>query len=188
VFYFPYLSFPITDERQSGFLFPRQGYSSDSGFDLAIPYYWNIAPNRDMTLTPRLMSRRGVLLGAEYRFLDTWQQGQIKLEYFPDDRLYGDSRGSFNVINRAEPLPNIFTDLRYEYVSDNNYLRDLSNNLDFLTPNYLERHLDARYYGAGAGAGAGLPDSQSSAVFHHRQSISTTAATAIQRRLAIGRQ
>ncbi len=59
VFYFPYLSFPITDERQSGFLFPRQGYSSETGLDLQVPYYWNIAPNHDMTLTPRLMTARG---------------------------------------------------------------------------------------------------------------------------------
>lgn len=147
VFYFPWLSFPITDARQSGFLFPRQGYSSESGFDLAVPYYWNIAPNRDMTITPRLMTERGVLLGVEYRFLESWHQGQLGFEYIPDDRRYGGARGSFNATDRASPLPNFYTDLRYEYVSDDSYIRDLSNNLSFLTPNYLERHLDARYYG-----------------------------------------
>lgn len=147
VFYFPYLSFPINDARQSGFLVPRQGYSSESGFDLAIPYYWNIAPNQDMTITPRLMTERGVLLGVEYRFLQSWQQGQIGFEYIPDDRRYGGARGSFNITDRAAPLPNFYTDLRYEYVSDDSYIRDLSNNLSFLTPNYLERHLDARYHG-----------------------------------------
>ena len=149
VFYFPYLSFPITDERQTGFLFPRQGYGSDTGFDLAVPYYWNIAPNRDMTLTPRLMTERGVLLGVEYRFLEAWHEGRFGFEYIPDDRRYGGARGSANVTDRATPLPDVYTDLRYEYVSDDSYLRDLSNNLDFLTPNYLERHLDARYYGDG---------------------------------------
>ena len=147
VFYFPWLSFPITDERQSGFLFPRQGYGSETGLDLAVPYYWNIAPNRDMTLTPRLMTARGILLGVEYRFLEPWHQGQFGFEYIPDDRRYGGDRGSLNLSDRAAPLPNVYTDLRYEYVSDDNYLRDLSNNLDFLTDNYLERHLDARYYG-----------------------------------------
>ena len=146
VFYFPYLSFPITDERQSGFLFPRQGYGSTTGFDLAVPYYWNIAPNRDMTITPRLMTDRGVLLGVEYRFLEPWHQGRVGFEYIPDDRRYDGARGSFNLSDRATPLPNVYTDLRYEYVSDVNYLRDLRNNLDFLTDNYLERHLDARYY------------------------------------------
>jgi len=147
VFYFPYLSFPINDERQSGFLFPRQGYGSQTGFDLAVPYYWNIAPNRDMTITPRLMTERGVLLGVEYRFLEPWHQGRLGFEYIPDDRRYGGARGSFNATDQAAPLPNVYTDLRYEYVSDDNYLRDLNNNLSFLTPNYLERHLDVRYYG-----------------------------------------
>jgi len=147
VFYFPYLSFPITDERQSGFLFPRQGYDSDTGLDLQAPYYWNIAPNRDMTITPRLMSERGLLLGVEYRFLEPWHQGRLSFEYIPDDRRYDGARGSFNLSDRAAPWANFYTDLRYEYVSDDDYLRDLSNTLDFLTDNYLERHLDARYYG-----------------------------------------
>lgn len=149
VFYFPYLSFPITGERQSGFLFPTQGYSSSGGFEFAVPYYWNIAPDRDMTITPRLMAERGVLLGVEYRFLSPKDQGRIGFEYIPDDRRYGGERGSFNVTDRATILPNTYTDLRYEYVSDDDYLKDLSNNLAFLTPNYLERHLDARYFGDG---------------------------------------
>jgi LPS-assembly protein len=149
VFYFPYLSFPITDERQSGFLFPRQGYSSETGLDLQVPYYWNIAPNHDMTLTPRLMTARGLLLGAEYRYLYPNHRGQIGAEYIPHDRRYDGDRGSFNVSDRAAPLPNLYTNLRYEYVSDDSYLRDLDNNLDFLTINYLERHLDARYQGDG---------------------------------------
>lgn len=149
LFYFPYLSFPITEERQSGFLFPRQGYNSQTGLDLAIPYYWNIAPNRDLTLTPRWMTSRGILLGAEYRYLEPGRRGELDVEYIPDDRRYGGDRGSFNVRDRAVPLPNLHTDLRYEYVSDDDYLRDLSNNLGFLTDNYLERRLDARYYGDG---------------------------------------
>ncbi len=149
VFYFPYLSFPITEERQSGFLFPRQGYGSETGLDLTIPYYWNIAPNRDLTLTPRLMTTRGILLGAEYRYLEPWHRGELDVEYIPHDRRYGGDRGSFNVRDRAAPLPNLYTDLRYEYVSDDNYIRDLNNNLGFLTDNYLMRHLDARYFGEG---------------------------------------
>lgn len=139
IFYFPYLSFPITDERQSGFLFPRQGYDSETGFDLQVPYYWNIAPNRDMTLTPRLMTARGLLLGVEYRYLYPNHRGQIGAEYIPHDRRHDGDRGSFKVSDRAAPLPNLYTNLRYEYVSDDSYLRDLNNNLEFLTVNYLER-------------------------------------------------
>ena len=147
--YFPYLSFPITDERQSGFLFPLQGYGSETGFELQIPYYWNIAPNRDMTITPRLMTARGLLLGLEYRYLYPNHQGQIGAEYIPHDRRYENDRGSFKISDRAAPLPNFYTDLHYEYVSDDDYLQDLSNNLEFLSVNYLERHLDARYDGNG---------------------------------------
>lgn len=147
VLYLPYLSFPLNDERQSGFLFPRVGSTSATGLDLALPYYWNIAPDQDMTVTPRVMSKRGALLGLEYRFLSPKTRGQISLEYLPDDRHFGGDRGSFNISNRAAPLPNLYTDLRYEYVSDDRYLQDLSNNLDFLTANYLERHLEARYFG-----------------------------------------
>ncbi|MCP5195906.1 MAG: LPS-assembly protein LptD [Gammaproteobacteria bacterium] len=147
--YFPYLSFPITDERQSGFLFPRQGYSSETGFDLLIPYYWNIAPDRDMTITPRLMTARGLLLGLEYRYLYPNRRGEIDAEYIPDDRRFDGDRGSFKITDRAAPLQNTYTNLRYEYVSDDDYLRDLDNNLEFLTVNYLERYLDARYYGNG---------------------------------------
>ena len=149
VFYFPYLSFPITEERQSGFLFPRQGYSSETGLDLTVPYYWNIAPNRDLTLSPRWMTSRGMMLGMEYRYLEPWRRGEIDVEYVPHDRRYGGDRSSFNVRDRAAPLPNLYTDLRYEHVSDDNYLRDLDNNLGFLTDNYLERRLDARYFGDG---------------------------------------
>ncbi|NJM12067.1 MAG: LPS-assembly protein LptD [Synechococcaceae cyanobacterium SM1_2_3] len=70
VFYFPYLSFPINDQRQSGFLFPRQGYDSQSGMDLQMPYYWNIAPNRDMTITPRIIP------SAEFCWV--WSTGFLK--------------------------------------------------------------------------------------------------------------
>lgn len=149
VFYFPWLSFPITDERQSGFLVPRQGYEREIGFDLQIPYYWNIAPNHDMTLTPRLMTARGLLLGVDYRYLYPNHRGQIGAEYIPDDRRYRGDRASFKFSDQAAPLPNLYTNLHYEYVSDDRYLRDLNNNLEFLTVNYLERHLDARYYGDG---------------------------------------
>ncbi|MBE2293824.1 MAG: LPS assembly protein LptD [Phycisphaerales bacterium] len=145
VFYFPYLSFPITDERQSGFLFPRQGYDSKTGLDLALPYYWNIAPNHDMTFTPRFLSTRGLLLGAEYRYLYPKHQGKIDAEYMPNDRRLDDDRSSFNIVDHATPLPNLYTNLRFEYVSDDDYIRDLNNNLDFLTANYLERYLDVQY-------------------------------------------
>jgi LPS-assembly protein len=147
VMYFPYLSFPINDERQSGFLIPTGGYNDDSGVDVRIPYYWNIAPNQDMTVAPRVLSKRGVQLGLEYRFLRPRDRGEIRLEYLPDDRVFGDSRDAVFAAYRANPLPKLYADLLVQNVSDDEYLDDLENNLDLLSTASLERHLDFTYYG-----------------------------------------
>ena len=146
VFYFPYLSFPIDERRQSGFLAPRIGLDENSGFDLTLPYYWNIAPNQDATFFPRILTDRGFMLGAEYRYLSERHQGEIDVEYLPDDRAFGDDRSAFRVLHRASPMPRLFTDLIYQYVSDDDYIDDLENNLDLLSPNFLERRFDVTYY------------------------------------------
>jgi LPS-assembly protein len=147
VLYVPYLSFPITDQRQSGFLLPSMGASSGNGLDLSIPYYWNIAPNQDMTLVPRILSKRGVLLGAEYRFLHSQDRGTITVEYLPYDREYGAARDAIDIRYQASPLPNLHTDLLYEHVSDNQYLTDLGNNIGLFEPSYLQQYFVANYSG-----------------------------------------
>jgi LPS-assembly protein len=68
VLYFPYFSYPITDKRETGFLFPRFGYDNLNGYDLTIPFYWNIAPEQDVTISPRVLTKRGVLLGGNIVF------------------------------------------------------------------------------------------------------------------------
>ena len=75
LFYSPYLSFPIGDERRSGFLMPNFGRSSSSGTEISIPWYWNIAPNHDAILTPRYLSKRGNQLITNYRFLTSSSRG-----------------------------------------------------------------------------------------------------------------
>lgn len=147
VLYLPYLSFPITDDRKTGFLYPRVGYDSDSGADITIPYYWNIAPNRDMTIAPRILSERGVMLGGEYRFLYPKHRGEIDVEYLPYDAVENEGRGAVNIRHQANFRPNLHTDLLFQEVSDDEYLDDFSNNLDLLNPSSLERHLEAIYYG-----------------------------------------
>lgn len=67
--YSPWLSFPLDDRRKTGFLYPGFGYSTDDGIDIQVPWYWNIAPEQDATLTPRWIEKRGVQLGVQYRFL-----------------------------------------------------------------------------------------------------------------------
>ncbi|HEY6986228.1 MAG TPA: putative LPS assembly protein LptD, partial [Rhodanobacteraceae bacterium] len=86
VFWVPYASFPLDDRRESGFLYPNFGYSSRRGFDLTLPYYFNLAPNYDATLFPRLMTERGLMLGGEFRYLTDSSTGMLSFEYLPNDR------------------------------------------------------------------------------------------------------
>ena len=85
VFYMPYFALPISDSRRSGFLTPTVGVNTNTGLDITAPYYLNIAPNRDLTLYPRYMSKRGVQLGAEFRYLEPAYSGVLKGEYLPND-------------------------------------------------------------------------------------------------------
>lgn len=86
VFYLPYANFPITNKRKSGLLYPSLSVSSDAGFDYEQPIYWNIAPNYDYTFSPRYMSKRGVLLGNEFRYMPfAGTEGSLTLDYLPHD-------------------------------------------------------------------------------------------------------
>ena len=86
VFWLPYATFPLDDRRESGFLFPTFGYSDRRGFDVTLPYYFNLAPNYDATLLPRLMTDRGLMLGGEFRYLTDSSTGAFNFEVLPNDR------------------------------------------------------------------------------------------------------
>ncbi|MDH5822175.1 LPS-assembly protein LptD [Luteimonas sp. RD2P54] len=92
VLYMPWFKFPIDDRRKTGLLYPAIGYSSRNGFDYRQPIYLNLAPHYDMTLEPRIMTRRGYLLGTEFRYLAEGGSGTIDFEYLPSDRLTEDGR------------------------------------------------------------------------------------------------
>lgn len=144
-FYTPWISFPIDDQRKSGFLLPRIGTSSESGFDLSVPYYWNIAPNRDATITPRILTNRGVQLQGEYRYLTPRSRGQLGLEYLPDDQVYGADRGLFSYREQSTFSPNWSTDVDLNWASDPDYFHDLGQSLSIASVTYLERRADVRY-------------------------------------------
>ncbi len=113
VLYTPYISFPIDDRRKSGLLVPRIGSSDNTGAELALPYYWNIAPHRDATITPRLMSERGVQLQSEFRYLNPTNSGEIGLEYLPSDDDYdNEDRSLFSINHSGRPLERLRTSLR----------------------------------------------------------------------------
>ncbi|MFN2348027.1 MAG: LPS-assembly protein LptD [Thioalkalivibrio sp.] len=148
LFYTPYISFPIDERRKSGFLYPSIGNSDASGLDLSVPYYWNIAPHRDATITPRLLGDRGLLLGGELRYLNPRSHGELALEYL-DDRDYGDDRGSLNLRHQGRPFERTRVDLMVNTVSDAQYLTDLGNSLAITSTTHLENRADLRYQGDG---------------------------------------
>ena len=96
IFGSPWFMFPIGNERRSGFLVPTLGMSSSRGIDVMVPYYFNIAPNYDYTLTPQIITKRGVMIGNEFRFLNKHLEGEITGEYMPHDNDYGDKRYSLH--------------------------------------------------------------------------------------------
>lgn len=139
VFYFPWLSFPLSDARQSGLLTPIVGSSKKSGIDIALPYYWNIAPNRDATITPRIIINRGLMLGGEYRYLHANHAGQLDIEAMPNDSLRSDrSRGSIALAHLGSFASGRGA-LRIDYqrVSDPRYFEDFGRNIDLTSTRFL---------------------------------------------------
>lgn len=143
--YLPYIRFPISDERMSGFLFPSVGYSDVSGAEFSVPYYWNIAPNQDATITPRYMSRRGLLLNNEYRYLTEDSRGEVNASYLPNDKVYGDSRSALSWQHRTGIGYGWSGAVDYNYVSDRQYFQDFGNDLDTSSIVHLNRRADLTY-------------------------------------------
>ncbi|MBD7959479.1 LPS-assembly protein LptD [Comamonas avium] len=125
----PAMSFPLSDKRKSGLLPPTIGIDSVSGVEYSQPYYWNIAPNRDATITPTLMSKRGVSLGTEFRYLEPTYRGALDLEFTPNDKLRDRDRWAYNwkhATSLATPIGGIGLNWNLTRVSDDNYWRDFS--------------------------------------------------------------
>ncbi|HHF7375913.1 LPS-assembly protein LptD [Legionella bozemanae] len=162
VLYVPYLSFPTTKERKSGFLMPLAGYSNVGGFDLGLPYYWNIAPNYDLTLTPHLYTKRNVMLGGEFRYLTANSAGIIVGNFLPDDAAYRNflnshaeqfpsfkdkstNRWLYGALNTTQFTPNLRLNVNVQQVSDDYYFQDFSSNLALITQRQLLRQADLTY-------------------------------------------
>jgi len=160
VFYTPYLKFPVSDERVSGFLFPNMGYSDEDGLDVSIPYYWNLAPNYDATIIPRYIGDRGEGMELEFRHLASWQNTVFSGAYLPQDQLYNgfvdrddyDEQGGSAIWETFEPADRwlgaidhrgrvgpFTTFIDYNSVSDRDYFRDLGSDLAVSSRRELER-------------------------------------------------
>jgi LPS-assembly protein len=123
VLYLPWIQFPIDDRRLSGLLTPTLGQSEADGWSLSLPFYWNIAPNHDMTITPSEYSDRGSKLDTENRYLFANHQGRIELATL-DDELSGEHRWLERWRHESRFAGDIRVDLLYQKVSDSDYLED----------------------------------------------------------------
>ena len=151
VFYIPYFSFPVTDERKSGVLYPTISSSGKSGIEVEIPYYWNIAENMDATITPRVMSKRGVQLNTEFRYLTGEQYGEVNLEYLDHDKEIAnssDSRYLLRFEHTGTFSDNFRAHIDYTTISDDNYLIDLDSNQYNSNDAYLYQIGELAYFGS----------------------------------------
>jgi LPS-assembly protein len=171
ILYTPYLSFPVNDERKSGWLFPSLGYSNQNGLELAPPYYLNLAPNYDATLVPRYFQTRGLGAEAEFRHLSDWQQSRLVGSYLGEDRQYDGTyeKDDFERLEEAGLVEGPFvpadrwlyglyhegnaghwlTTVNYTAVSDRDYFRNLDTNLDVASQRELERRGELQYLHGG---------------------------------------
>lgn len=161
VFYFPYINFPIKDERKTGLLYPGYTQSSKNGMDITQPFYWNIAPNYDATITSRFMDRRGLMEQVEFRYMpDPAHVGSFYFENLADDKQYDEtdslndylSDGHRYLLNARHTSMFMDNALRvsvdYTKVRDRdyNYFNDFSPSVGTQVDNQLQQSLTAGYF------------------------------------------
>jgi len=176
VLYVPWFKFPIDDRRVTGLLYPNISQSNRNGFDWRQPIYLNLAPNYDMTLEPRLMTKRGLMLDTEFRYLTRTGRGEFDFGYLPSDDLTSrnrddelaefieegyplenrrkDDRGRFRFLGRQNINRAWQARANLNWISDPRYLEDFNNNLDSIS-NYRVNS-DLGVYGRGRHWDAGL--------------------------------
>jgi LPS-assembly protein len=124
---FPFASFPLENRRRSGVLTPYYSQTTNRGFEVGVPYYWNIAPERDLTMTPVYMAKRGIQLKNQGRYLERDYNGELRLEYLPEDREARRSRQGLSLQHAHNFTPNLTAQVDYNRVSDDRYFVDLAS-------------------------------------------------------------
>ncbi|MFW6092737.1 MAG: LPS-assembly protein LptD [Pseudomonadota bacterium] len=167
VLYTPYIRFPVSDDRQSGWLFPTLGYSGEDGVELSLPYYLNLAPNYDATLMPRYVGERGAGMEGEFRHLSAWHEtvvsgaflyqddlydGELERDVFEEQQRAGQVAGEFQpedrwlyALDHSGGFGNFGTRIDYTAVSDRDYFHDLGTDLQVSSQIELERRGELRY-------------------------------------------
>ena len=150
VLYLPYFSFPVSKKRKTGFLYPKIGSSSNSGLEIETPYYWNIAPNLDATITPHYMSKRGTQLKTEFRYLAGMQSGSVNLEYLNNDKAItsnDDARYLARIQHVGTFSDNFRAYIDFTSISDDNYLVDIGSAQYNSNDAYLYQIGELSYFG-----------------------------------------
>ena len=147
ILYTPYLSFPLTDKRKTGFLTPSYGQSVQNGFEVLLPFYWNIAPNVDGTVTGRSMSERGVLVETDWRYLGESFSGEFQFDHIDNDKIFQDqfvgesSRSTYTFSHLQRFGDKISGYLDFQGVSDDTYFKDLSYDPSLTSIAHIPREL-----------------------------------------------
>lgn len=144
VLYLPYAKLPINDDRRSGFLVPGVSYSNTTGLDLSMPYYINIKPNMDMTLTPRYIADHGVMLGTQYRYLTNRSRGVFEGSYLPNDDKRLRDRSLIDYRHSTLFNDGWRFDSHLQSVSDSRYYEDFSSSAYITSKPYLMSQMSVR--------------------------------------------
>lgn len=143
----PAFNFPLNDQRNSGFLPPSIGTTGKSGPELSIPYYLNLAPNYDLTLTPRQMEKRGFQIAEQFRYLLPYNNGELRAEQIPHDRVSDSSRRAITLVHNYNQDGRLLGGLNLNKVSDDNYFRDLATRINITSQANLPREGFLTYNG-----------------------------------------
>ncbi|MEC5215729.1 LPS-assembly protein [Actimicrobium sp. GrIS 1.19] len=141
----PQMSFPLSDARKSGVLPPTVGATSKGGLEITVPYYFNIAPNRDLTVYPKIIAQRGLQLGASARYLDPSYAGETRIEALPSDREAHADRWAVSSIHTQTLTPGLTLNWNINAASDDNYRTDFANTMTGASQPLLLRDLNLTY-------------------------------------------
>jgi LPS-assembly protein len=145
ILYLPWLSFPLSNERKSGFLYPTIGNNSRSGASVSVPYYWNAAPNADLTFEPIVYSRRGADLGGEMRYMSSSDRGALTWNYLPYDNVFNASRSRLKLTNVLELPDNFRFSIDAENVSDTQYFEDFAQGPEGTSTAFVQQQATLTY-------------------------------------------
>ncbi len=147
ILYTPWMDFPISSGRKSGFLPPTFGTSNSTGLEFSLPYYWNIQPNLDYTIEPRVMARRGLLVGNEFRYLEPDFKGRMQADVLPNDHVTDTTRYALLLLHEQNFGRGLTGGLNYQKVSDSTYFTDLSDKIAVTSQTTLPQEAWLQYEG-----------------------------------------